>query len=273
ATVDVNGVVAIAGQHGLAPAVAARWRTFPIDLGLPICTTLRTGRVDWLVRWPGASGGSEHRRPRPLGLGISPEWASTALLPLGLGGAGRGALMLVWRAAGEPAPARRREAEALAAGVAAILRRLPHSQPGIVPEANVAYRRTAAMDDPVTAVLDGLLDPVLLCEPVLGTASVLVDFRITHANPATTAQVGRETSYFDGRSFLELYPESLRTGLFEACRMVHTTGAQADLSNLDWRLGGPGLASGGPLDVRITRYRSGVLITCKQSPATSGAQL
>ena len=84
ATVDVNGVVTVVGSRGIPAQVEARWRVFPIDLDLPVCRTLRTGKTTWLVNRPDV--GDRERPPMSaLGLGLPEVWDTAALLPLPIG--------------------------------------------------------------------------------------------------------------------------------------------------------------------------------------------
>ena len=67
AVIDVNGVLSLVGWHGIAGPVAARWRTVPVDLPLPVCAAARIRAA--VVAGPGARSGpgkplrSPARRP------------------------------------------------------------------------------------------------------------------------------------------------------------------------------------------------------------------
>jgi PAS domain-containing protein len=256
-TVDVTGVVAVLGTHGIPAAVAARWRTFPLDLKLPVCVTLQTGRGQWLTA-SDTAGAAAAGDPVELGIGLPGGWGTAAVLPLLAGGGCHGALVLVWSPGADPDPMMRAEVERIAAGVAVALQKLPQAVPDRPPVDEV---------DPTMAVLDALLHPVVLCEPVLADDRSLADLRVVHANPASVDAAGRGPEQVTGRSVLELYPDAVRNGLFAACQQVLETGAQLDIAGLEWRLAVLGRNWRGTADVRVTRYRGGVLITWADSDA------
>jgi PAS domain-containing protein len=254
------------GAHGIPGPVAARWRAVPVDLPLAVCSVARSGQPKWLTREADHLDGA----PEPLGLGLPDDWASAAVLPLLVDGGCRGVLALVWT---DPHPlgvAARAELERVAAGVATAARRLP-------PEPDAAGQGGGPLD-PVLAVLDVLFHPVVICDPVPQADGRLVDLLVRHANPAAIEAVGRGPEQLLRRRFLELWPASVRSGLFAACARVLQTGAPADLREQDWWPSRPQRPPGGVADVRVTRYRGGVLITwtgprAPESPADgSGRQ-
>lgn len=257
ATVEVNGVVTVRGSHGIPGPVVTRWRTFPLDLDLPICATLRAGQIEWLVRSP-ENGRTRSGRLATLGVGLPDDWGCSALLPLSAGGGCHGVFVLVWPSGHDIGPTARREIEQIAAGVAVTMRKLPQAVPTQPPPSDHVLARV----DSAVAVLDVLLSPVLLCEPIVDSNRTIVDLRVTHANPAATDLSGTRSPRLEGRSFLELYPDSVTNGLFRACRTVVKTGVQVDLPGITWRVRIEGTGWDAKADARVTRYRSGVLITC-----------
>ena len=110
-------------------------------------------------------------------------------------------------------------------------------------------------------VLDALLHPVLLCLPVLDRDGEVSDLRVMHANPATLDPAGRGAGRLTDRSFLELYPDSVRTGLFAACLRVLTTGVLFHLPRHPWQVTTQRRTHRAVADFRITRYRAGVLLS------------
>ena len=256
AAVDVNGLISTVSSHGIPGPVAARWRHLPIDLRLPVSDTARTGRTLWLSSTPepgaeATDAAESGRADAPLGLGLPDDWTTAAVLPLLHDGACHGVLGMTWT--GDPLPDTvRAEIERVAAGAAAVLRRFTpqpeHTAPGD-PEGA----------DPTIAVLDVLLHPVVLCDPVLAEDDRMLDLQVRHANQAAESAAG--TGRLAGRSFLELWPDSVRSGLFAACREVRRTGRPADLRDHPWRFSSGGRMHTGLADIRVTRYRDGVLIT------------
>ena len=87
----------------------------------------------------------------------------------------------------------------------------------------------------------------------------MLDLQIRHANQAAERSAG--TGRLAGRSFLELWPDSVSSGLFAACREVRESGRPADLRDHRWRFSAGGRVHTGLADIRVTRYRDGVLIT------------
>ena len=261
---DVNGVVTLLASHGMSSATAARWRTFPLDLDLPVCRVLRTGRADWLTRPEGGGtpGDAAERAGPALGLGLPEDWSTVAAVPLGSGG---GALVLVWARGGPTDPDDRAEVERLAAAAAVSLGKLPHPAPGRL---NPRWVPSGLAADPTLAVLDALWHPVLVCEPVAQPDGAVVDFRVVHLNPAAADQLGPGRDPAAGRRLLEISPDSVDNGLFAACRRVVATGAQVDLPGLGWRLASSGRVGRETVDVRLTRYRGGVLLTWAREPVT-----
>lgn len=272
AVVDVNGGVAVLGSHGIPAPVVARWRVFPIDVDLLVCAALSGGKVVWHARRrdhapsdpePSDDEGRARGGP-PLGFGIPEDWCRAALLPLSLGDGGRGILALAWLRPAALPPTLRREIEQIAEGVASAMRRLPRPAPRA---SRLDQRRHGSVTtDPTMAVLDILLDPVLVCDPVLDSDQI-VDLSVRHANPAAGDPKGRGAELVAGRSFLELFPESVDNGVFEACLMVLRTGTQADLFAISSGIGVRPEMGEENINVRITRYRNGVLIACQRIPA------
>jgi hypothetical protein len=258
ALVDVNGQMSMIGSHGIPGPVAARWRSLPVDLPLAVCATARSGRAQWLTAT--TPQGEPDEQPAAgtaapaLGLGLPDGWATAAVLPLIIDGECEGVVAMTWTDPRPPAEPVRAELERVVAGVAAVLRRLP-----VARNHAGAGRPAQAGTDPTLAVLDVLFHPVVLGEPVLDGDQV-IDLRIRHANPAAE-QAAPGPERLSGRRFLELWPDSARSGLFAACVRVLRTGSPADLPGQPWRLQARGRSHSVRADVRVTRYRDGVLIT------------
>ncbi len=257
AGVDVSGALVLLGSSGIAPGVAARWQRVPVDVPLPVCLAARTGESRW---WQD----DDPARSAMLGLGLPEPWRTAAILPLPHDGGHRGVLALTWPADGDTlGPQDRRDVEGLARAVAATLPRLAAGATSIRTRGAV---RPAERSDPVLALLDLLWQPILLCDMVIGRDRTVEDLVLRHLNPA--ASRGAHPRDLIGRRLIELFPDTLVSGLFGACLQVWETGAQVDLAGHVSRLtDGP---AGEPADVRLTRYRDGVLITWQNRPDPNG---
>ena len=246
AVLDVNGVLRTIGSHGVAGSLAARWRDLPVDLPLAGCEVARTGQPQWLDAGP-VEGAA-------IGFGLTGSFATAALLPLDVDGS-RGVLVQAWS---EPRPlddADRADLSRLAAAVAVAVSRLPGTAgPG-------AQEVARAASDPAVAVLDVLYSAVILCEPVAGPLGAITDLRLLHANPAATDPRGRSIAGQTGRSILELLPDIVGMGLLRVCEQVWRSGAQAELVAQRRRMVVDGRQRTGWCDLRVSRYRGGLLIT------------
>ena len=246
AVLDVNGVLRTISSHGVAGSLAARWRDLPVDLPLAGCVVARTGQPQWLDDGP-VDGAA-------IGFGLTGSFAAAALLPLDVEGS-RGVLVLAWA---QPRPlddAARDDLTRLAAAVAVAVGRLPGTAgPG-------AQEVARAVGDPAVAVLDVLYSAVILCEPMAGPQGAITDLRLLHANPAATDPRGRSIAGQTGRSVLELLPDIVEMGLLRVCEQVWRSGAQAELVEQRRRVAVDGHQRTGWCDLRVTRYRDGLLIT------------
>jgi ANTAR domain/PAS fold len=263
ALIDVNGLMTMTGSHGIPGPLAARWGRLPVDLQLPVCVTARSRRSQWLT------AARPTTRTEPLGFGLPDDWASAAILPLLADRRCLGVLAMVWT---EPRPFTdplQAELERVAASLAAVVERLPEptSAPTFAPPTSgrpTSGRPTgtplaAGPADPMLAVLDVLFHPVLLAEPVIEAESV-VDLWLRHANPAAEA-AAPSPGPVAGQRLLELWPDSAGNGLLAACRRVLRTGVPAELPDHRWRADPQRTALRAGSDLRVTRYRDGVLVT------------
>jgi len=71
----------------------------------------------------------------------------------------------------------------------------------------------AAADRPFRAIMDTMLDPLALGQPVHDAEGRVVDFICTDANPAACAFIGIERERLLNRRLLAVYPEITGTGL------------------------------------------------------------
>ncbi|WP_405358714.1 SpoIIE family protein phosphatase [Kitasatospora sp. NBC_00085] len=196
-----GGALALAGHAGLTTAEAQPWSRVPPGVDTPAQYVVHTGRELWPTG----------RRRSAVSVG-GPA-ADRAVLPLVDAGRRRGALELLWPG---PAPALtqslRRQLYALADLCATLLDTSdPPDPPG--PPA----------PDPAGALLDGLLTPALLLEPLLRDGR-LADFRIARTNARFRDPLDRPRAALEGASLLETYPDACAAGLYDLLADAHTTG-------------------------------------------------
>ncbi|MER5352324.1 SpoIIE family protein phosphatase [Kitasatospora sp. NPDC002551] len=190
------GALALAAQSGLPADEAEAWNRVPPGVPAAVRQALASGAEHW------------PDQPAPPGPCVGGPDTPRAVLPLLGDGRRRGALEVLWPG---PAPAlgtpQRRQLRALADLCATVLGR---------PEPAVAPERQADL-------LDGLVNPALLLEPVLRDGRT-VDFTILRTNRAFRDPLGRPRSGLDGTSLLEAYPVACATGLLEPLLRAHETG-------------------------------------------------
>jgi PAS domain S-box-containing protein len=119
----------------------------------------------------------------------------------------------------------------------------------------------AAMVARFRTTVEHLLDPLVLLLAVRDADGKVVDFRYEYVNPAHAEQAPVSGADVIGRRLLELHPEALSSGLFDAYRKVLETGEP-----IVWdAFGYEGTVTDRPiqrvLDIRVARLDDGVLVT------------
>ncbi|MFE7529105.1 SpoIIE family protein phosphatase, partial [Kitasatospora sp. NPDC057542] len=211
-----GGALALAAHAGLSAGEVAGWARVPPGVPTPAQLVVGSGAELWPGE-PGTDGPS-------VGVG-----ATRAVLPLLDRGRRRGALELLWPAAGPGAtpvvgPARRRELYALADLCTTLL--------GPPPE--------AAAPEQAAALLDGLLTPALLLAPAL-RAERIADFTVLRVNARFRDPLGRPREALEGASLLETYPVACAAGLLDRLLRAYETGvpSTAERVRLAFREHGP----------------------------------
>ncbi|MFJ7906565.1 PP2C family protein-serine/threonine phosphatase [Kitasatospora sp. NPDC096204] len=216
-----GGALALAAHAGLSAEEAADWARVPP--GVPTPAQRVVGGAAEL--WPG--------EPETAGPSVG-AGAARAVLPLLDRRRRRGALELLWPAAGpDPAagcsvpalgPAQRRALYALADLCTTLLGRPPEP---VAPEQ-------------AGALLDGLLTPALLLAPVV-RADRIADFTVLRVNARFRDPLGRPREAVEGASLVETYPVACAAGLLDRLLRAYETGvpSTAERVRLAFRDQGP----------------------------------
>lgn len=193
-----GGALALAGHAGLPAAEAAAWSRVPPGVITPAQSVVVGGGAEEL--WPGDPGAAAPS----LGTG-----SARAVLPLLDGGRCLGALELLWPGdAPELTGIQRRQLQALADLCTTLLAPAGQSPP----------------PQDVTDLVDGLLTPALLLEPVLLPGGRVTDFTIRRTNARFRDPLGRPREELEGASILTTYPIAAAGGLFDRLLRAHRTG-------------------------------------------------
>ncbi|MDH6127354.1 SpoIIE family protein phosphatase [Kitasatospora sp. GP82] len=197
--VEPGGGLALAGAAGFSAAQRSAWRHIPPGVPTPAQHVARSGE----------EFGPRDSSDPSLGQADAP-WR--AALPIRRRARLLGVLELAWpdRPAELPGSARR-QLRALAEICALSLPDLPG-------------RETEGTSPSPVSVLDAVLDPAVLLEPLLGSEDVVADFRILRVNSRFLDPVGRPAHSLEGRTLIEAYPLACADGLLERLRRVHSTG-------------------------------------------------
>jgi hypothetical protein len=234
--------LALAGEAGLGPWQASRWRRIPPDMAFPALRAVRENTGIW---WP---------RGRPPGddgplTGRSADCAR-AVLPLhSSGGVSFGALEICWPAALSGFSAHIRHQIAALADTCA--QALGTGQPHTGPTAGYA----AAW---IFGLLDGLHESALFARAVRGDHGMATGLVVDWVSRSFRDPAGRPATAITGHQLLELYPETAATGgLCDQAIQVLASGEPQHLPGV--ALAG-GASAGLLLEVRIARLFDGVVI-------------
>ncbi|WP_406096687.1 PP2C family protein-serine/threonine phosphatase [Kitasatospora purpeofusca] len=245
-----GGSLALAAQAGLPLAEAEAWSRVPPGVDTPARQAV-TGGED---RWPDAPPPAGPDAPPPTGPAAGGAATPRAVLPLLADGRRLGALEVLWPG---PAPAlgppQRRRLRALADLCATLL---GHPEPPVPP-------------DREADLLDGLLDPAMLLEPVLRDGRV-VDFTVLRTNRLFRDPLGRPRSGLDGTSLLETYPMACATGLLEPLLRAHETGEPRTGDRLRLVFQGGGIAVPAVLRIAVAPLGPRLLLSWQRDTDRSG---
>ena len=200
-----DGSLRLAGSAGFPDAEAARWHYVP-----PVVATLaRRALSERRTLWTSTLAESG----LPSVLGSTGADGGRVVVPAGTGGRLLGALEISWPVPLEPqSPQIQRQVEALAELCAHTLDSHEAGDP--------VLRQSELVE-----LADGLWDPAMVLQPVLGADGELHDFRIRHTNPQVAGRAAGTWGGPIGSLLLESSPMAAGPGgVFEKLERVYVTG-------------------------------------------------
>ncbi|QKW18133.1 SpoIIE family protein phosphatase [Kitasatospora sp. NA04385] len=215
---EPDGALRLVGAHGVTARRRSQWQRIPPHLRLPLTEAVRTGRPVWVI------DRQEFAARYPERTDDLVPGTTVCALPLQAGGRLLGVLKIGWAARRDPAPAVAAHLAALADLAADTLLRLPGPPPSAASSAPPPDVLDPAGAPWFRAVLDGLLDPVLLLRTVRDRDGKVTDLRVEHANATTVDLAGRSAAELRGRRLTELYPGMVASGTFERLRTAAADG-------------------------------------------------
>ena len=246
---EPDGGLVLAGQAGLPIAEAGRWRRIPPQMDTYATRVARIRRPVWLAEAKAGPG-----QPPLLGAPFGFAGGARAILPLVDAGHLIGVVEIIWPLP-EPFDAgMRRYVQALAGVCARMLRRQMEITGMLVPV-------VAGGTEWFQAVLDTLLDSVVIMSAVRDDAGQVIDFRLDYANTSALDVAGRSADELVGHRLLELYPISATAnGLFEEYQQVFATGSSFETNRRYTEATGTRTITR-TMSVHAIRFLDGVLVT------------
>jgi PAS domain S-box-containing protein len=209
-----DGSLNLAGHAGLPRAEAVRWRHVPPG----VATLARYAALQRRIVWTNGPAAIQAPSPRP-GRGTS---SFRVAVPAELSGRLLGVLEVFWPGESRDLPAQiDRQLQALAELSAHTLDTLADSD---TETADAAATAGYIGEDTATAVAEGLLDSVMVLEPIHDAQHDVVDFAIVHTNERFADLAGRPRATVTGLSLLRAYPEAAAGGLYAKVEHVYATG-------------------------------------------------
>ncbi|MFC8721244.1 SpoIIE family protein phosphatase [Kitasatospora sp. NPDC057198] len=219
---EPDGALRLIGAYGVTAQQLSQWQRIPPLTRVPLTEAVRTDRPVWV----GDRREFASRYPDLTGEDLVPG-TTVCALPLHAGGRLLGALKIGWADRYHPAPAVTAHLAALADLAADALLRLPDPLPAAAPSA-VPAAVPGGLDPAgapwFRAVLDDLLDPVLLLRTVRDQDGKVTDLQVEHANASTVDLAGRDAADLRGRRLTELYPGMVASGTLDRLRTAAADG-------------------------------------------------
>ncbi|HVV21390.1 MAG TPA: SpoIIE family protein phosphatase [Pseudonocardiaceae bacterium] len=244
-----DGMLRLVGQHGLRPLDEARWRCQPPDMPTVGRRALAESHPIWLpagladgelapaaTRWPGGA---------------------RAVLPLRYRRATLGVMEICWPGPADISPGLRTQLAGLADLCAGTL----------APAGDEA--QVSGLPPWATALLDTMLDTLILARPVRDEHGVVVDFAVDHMSPGAGMALGRADEVVPGGTLLQRFPMLAdRGGLFERLLDVLVSGTpyRADGLVVPTLVGDRVLTPA--MDVRIAPLADGVALAWRHHDRT-----
>ncbi|GAA4883758.1 SpoIIE family protein phosphatase [Kitasatospora terrestris] len=203
ALLEPDGALRLTGSHGVPAQQLSQWQRIPPRTAVPLTEAAHRGTTVWVHDRTEFAA----RYPDLPGEDLIPG-RTVCALPLRTGGRVIGAMKLGW-------PREYRTDPAAAAYLETIARLVAAELPRVVADAQQGTGHRESASTPwFRAVLDGLLDPVLVLGAVRETDGTVVDLVVEHANTATVDLAGRVRADLVGRRLTELYPGMVASGVF-----------------------------------------------------------
>lgn len=243
---EPDGVLRMAGQHGLHPVEASRWRWVPPDMA----TVGRAVIADHTPRW--LPDGVPDGLPGPA----AARWpgGARAVLPLWHGRTVLGVVEVCWPAARAEFPAPERDQLLSVAELCA--HALATAEPG-----------AAGAPGWLVGVLDALVDNVIIARAVRDDDGAILDFVVEHAGAGAAVVLGRRE--LTGRTFLQLHPMIAGDGgLFTRMRDVCVTGTPYRADSLVVPTLVYDRVAGPVVDLRVAPLADGVAISVRRHDDT-----
>ncbi|MEV7175156.1 SpoIIE family protein phosphatase [Kitasatospora sp. NPDC093679] len=250
ALLEPDGALRLVGSHGVSARRLSQWQRIPPMTALPLTEAAQSGAPVWVATRKDFAA----RYPDVPGEDLVPG-RTVCALPLRTGGRVIGAMKLGWAEEYRPDPDTERYLAAVAALCAAELERVGAG-------GTAGPGRAAPVAEPwFRAVLDALLDPVLILGAVRDTGGGVTDLRVEHANAATVDLAGRTPGDMVGRRLTELYPGMVASGTFGRLLEVAATGVpyEGGAERFEEVVGGAVRASA--MTLHATPFLDGVLVS------------
>ncbi|MEU8132687.1 SpoIIE family protein phosphatase [Streptodolium elevatio] len=265
ALLEPDGALRLVGTHGVPAQVASQWQRIPPQTSVPLTDVVHSGepvhlpdRAAFAARYP------------QVDAALMPGEQLWVVPLVDAQGATSGALAVGWPASVQDMSA-----------AASFLGALAQLCGGAVPRLAARTARGALSGDEMwfRALLDSLLDPVLILAPIreAGTESAgastpasggtggdhggVTDFRIDYANAATVDLAGRTGADVVGRRMTDLYPGMVVSGVFGQLLDVQRTGTPYEGEAEQFIEMVSGHLRSSTMTLRAVRFLDGVLLS------------
>lgn len=266
ALLEPDGALRLAGTHGIPAQVASQWQRIPPQTSMPLTDAVQTrepvlirDRAEFAERYP------------QIDAALLPGEMLCVVPLVDAHGATHGALAVGWPHPVDDEPASTPFLSALAQLCVSAI-------PSMNAAGTYGTSSTTLPGDEMwfRALLDALLDPVLILAPVRdaepgtdtgpdagGSADpgTVTDFRIDYANAATVDLAGRTGTELIGRRMTDLYPGMVVSGVFGQLLDVQRTGNPYEGEAEQFIEMVSGHLRSSTMTLRAVRFLDGVLLS------------